>query len=190
MVTTGSLIILITGLILNGGIGGILESEKNSPNAIVMNTVISSAISGLTHMVSDILRNFRYQEQQMQETGLVRNYHIQELCNAVIAGFVSIKACCDNVELWQSCLIGLIASFIYSSTKKVLVRFEIDDPLDTTQVHGFCGFWAILACGIFDKDRGFLTTGDSKFVVIQLVGAMSIFIWAMLLSFVFFSTLK
>lgn len=54
MVVTGTLIILITGLFINGGAGGDLTSSdiiQTSPNAIVMNTVISAATSGLTLMI-------------------------------------------------------------------------------------------------------------------------------------------
>ena len=47
---TGTLIILISCLFMNGGAGGSITevNERNSPNKIVMNTVIASATSGLT----------------------------------------------------------------------------------------------------------------------------------------------
>jgi ammonia channel protein AmtB len=64
-VVTGTLIILITGLFINGGAGGQLTSEsddemKTSPNAIVMNTVISSATSGLTLMLMTQYNNVKH----------------------------------------------------------------------------------------------------------------------------------
>lgn len=95
---------------------------------------------------------------------MVQNYNIQQLCNAIIAGLVSITASCNNVDIWASAIIGLIGCLIYQQTKKLLHRFEIDDPLDTTQVHGLCGFWAIIAKGIFDKDQGIFTTGITHFI--------------------------
>jgi ammonia channel protein AmtB len=53
MLTTGTLFILITGLFINGGAGGpSQEAQFAGPNAIVMNTVISSATSGLTYMLA------------------------------------------------------------------------------------------------------------------------------------------
>ena len=54
MMVTGTLIILITGLFINGGANVDLNEVSNgsiSPNSIVMNTVISSATSGLTLMM-------------------------------------------------------------------------------------------------------------------------------------------
>jgi len=61
MLTTGTLIIWITGMFLNGGAGGDLSSDESyyGPNAIVMNTVISSATSGLTYMIATQFGNMR-----------------------------------------------------------------------------------------------------------------------------------
>ena len=135
MVVTGTLIILITGLFINGGAGGDLTASDDisaSPNAIVMNTVISSATSGLTLMIMSQFTNMRFQDNLVQQTGMVESYNVQHLCNAIIAGFVSISAACDSVYLWQSCFIGLVGCIIYSQTRKILTKFEIDDPLDTT----------------------------------------------------------
>jgi ammonia channel protein AmtB len=72
---------------------------------------------------------------------------------------VSVTAAADNVELWASAVIGLLAGCIYLATKELLIRFEIDDPLDITQKHGICGIWSLLATGIFDKEKGFVMTG-------------------------------
>jgi Amt family ammonium transporter len=72
----------------------------------------------------------------------------------------------------------------------LLIRTEIDDPLDFTQVHGLCGFWAIISRGIFDMDYGMLRTGETKFIGIQLLGGFVIGMWSAILSFIFFSTIK
>jgi ammonia channel protein AmtB len=79
-VVTGTLIILITGLFINGGAGGQLTSAFDeaiaSPNAIVMNTVISSATSGLTLMIMTQYHNTRHVDKLVQQTGLFQNYNI------------------------------------------------------------------------------------------------------------------
>lgn len=74
------------------------------------------------------------------------------MCNGVLAGLVSVTASSYNIDLWAAALIGVIGSIIYSSTKKIIIRYEIDDPLDVSEVHGFCGIWAVIAVGIFDLD--------------------------------------
>ena len=52
MLVSGTIIILISCLFMNGGAANeiVMVNEKNSPNNIVMNTVIASASSGLTMM--------------------------------------------------------------------------------------------------------------------------------------------
>ena len=89
-------------------------------------------------------------------------YKVHILCNGVLAGLVSVSASCSNIELWSACLIGLIGSMIYTTTRKLFIRFEVDDPLDITEIHGFCGIWSVLAVGIFDKDFGLLYKGSLK----------------------------
>ena len=73
---------------------------------------------------------------------------------------VSVTASAHNIDLWSASLIGLIGSLIYTSTRKLINRFEIDDPLDITEIHGFCGIWSVIAVGIFDKDCGLLYKGS------------------------------
>ena len=57
-------------------------------------------------------------------------------------------------------------------------------------MHGLCGFWAIVARGIFDTKHGFFSTGLSEFLGIQILGGIVITIWAALLSFFFFYSVK
>ena len=44
--------------------------------------------------------------------------------------------------------------------------------------------------GIFDINQGLLYTGDANFLGIQLVGAIAYSLWALLLSYIFFFSLK
>ena len=32
----------------------------------------------------------------------------------------------------------------------LLQKLKIDDPVDAAPVHGFCGMWGCIACGLFD----------------------------------------
>ena len=69
-------------------------------------------------------------------------------------------------------------------------RYEIDDPLHSSTIHGFCGIWSIIAEGLFDPEDGFLNTGNAQFLGIQMLGIMAYSIWAALLSFLFFKSLQ
>lgn len=64
LVVCGTLIILISFLFMNGGASRNISNitQTNSPNNIVMNTVISSATSGLTLMLMDQFTNIFQKE--------------------------------------------------------------------------------------------------------------------------------
>lgn len=69
-------------------------------------------------------------------------------------------------------------------------RFDIDDPMDSISTHGICGFWSLIALGIFDNDQGIVFTGNTDVIGIQLIGAVSLLILSIVLSFIFFYPLK
>ena len=37
----------------------------------------------------------------------------------------------------------------------LLQKLKIDDPVDASPVHGFCGIWGVLAAALFDWGSGF-----------------------------------
>lgn len=80
--------------------------------------------------------------------------------NAILAGLVSITAPCNNVDKWAALVIGLFGGILYIISTKLLIRAKIDDPIQATQIHGFCGFWGVISVGIFDKDTGLIYNGS------------------------------
>ena len=67
---------------------------------------------------------------------------------------------------------------------------EIDDPMDSISTHGMCGFWSVIALGLFDNYKGILMTGKGEKLGIQLIGAGSLLLLSLVLSFIFFYPLK
>ena len=163
----GTLIILISKLYMNGGAGQEIvyfEKLKNSPNEIVMNTVITSATSGLTMVAMNQYKNIVKNETVREQTGMIQQNNVFSLCCSIVSGLVSITACCNSVSPLSSAFIGFFGCIIYQQTKWLLRRYEIDDPLDVTQTHGICGVWALIAVGIFDDKRGLLFTHKLDFI--------------------------
>ena len=70
----------------------------------------------------------------------------------------------ETVDLWAAAIIGVIGSLIFQSLRKLNHRLEIDDPLDNSVIHGFCGLWSIVAVGLFDTDMGMIYTGKVVFL--------------------------
>lgn len=78
------------------------------------------------------------------------DYDIGMALNGALAGLVSITGCCPYVEMWAAICIGLIGGIVYvGSSRLTLNVLKIDDPLDATPVHLFCGMWGIIAGTFF-----------------------------------------
>lgn len=178
---------------MNGGAGQEIvyfEKLKNSPNEIVMNTVIASATSGLTMVAMNQYKNIVKNETVREQTGMIQQNNVFSLCCSIISGLVSITACCNSVSPLSSAFIGFFGCIIYQQTKWLLRRYEIDDPLDVTQTHGICGVWALIAAGLLDDKRGVVFTHKLDFIGVQLLGAICLILWSGIMSFIFFYILK
>ena len=132
LLVAGTLIILITSLFMNAAAVTQISKDDMGPNQIVMNTVISAASSGFVVSISNQYYNVFSDDAQINERQTMYHYNVHQLCNGVLAGLVSVTASCNQIFLWAACLIGCIGSVIYVQTKKLVSRYEIDDPLDIT----------------------------------------------------------
>ncbi len=72
-------------------------------------------------------------------------------------------------------MIGAVASVCFLISKRLINRMEIDDPLNIVSIHLICGFWGLIAAGIFQENTGLIDTGSSDRLIVQLIGAASIF---------------
>lgn len=116
----------------------------------------------------------------------------QAMTNGILAGAVTITACCNCVEPWAALIIGILGSLVYSAFCKVLDYFQIDDPMDAFQVHGACGFMGCLCVALFEKDVGVMydqQKGWPQFGI-QLLGCVAIIAWVSITSALFFFVVK
>lgn len=70
-------------------------------------------------------------------------------CNGILAGLVSITAGCSVMEPELAFITGLIGGLIYFAASRFLIWMEIDDVVDASPVHLFCGIWGTIAAGLF-----------------------------------------
>jgi len=110
------------------------------------------------------------------------------MTNGILAGLVSITAACDCVEPWAAFIIGILGSLVYCLACKFMNWLQVDDPLEATQVHGFCGIWGCVALAFFKVTDGILYGGEEsgKLLGIQLLGCLCIIAWVGVLSLIFF----
>lgn len=136
--------------------------NESMTNQIVMNTIISSASSGLFIVFMVSKNNILIDDQKVAQTQLLMNYNVHILCNGILAGLVSVTAACARIELWAAAVVGTFGGIIFYYSRTVFHRFEIDDPLEVTEIHAVCGIWSLLAVGLFDVKTGLVYTGQAS----------------------------
>ena len=136
---------------------------------------------------------------------LTKSLDVGPMCNGILAGLVSVTGNCVVVEPWAAALIGLIGGCIYYGSSTLLKKLKIDDPLDASPVHGFCGAWGVIAAGLFAKKKyvlndygcvggadhyGAFYGGGGKQFGNQVVGVLAIVAWVGFTSSLLFGALK
>jgi Amt family ammonium transporter len=102
--------------------------------------------------------------------------------NGLLAGLVAICAGVGSMDPQWVLLTGFIAGLIVVLAILGIERIaKIDDPVGAISVHGVCGFWGLLATGIFVSDASFGT---------QLIGGLAILVFVAVSAGIVFGVLK
>merc|ERR1719169_105840 len=139
------------------------SGDAFSSALVCINTTLAPAVAGL---VVFLLRCHVFAP---------KCFDVMAICNGILGGLVSITAPCGSVEPGESIVIGLIGAFVYQGASMLMVKLKIDDPLDAFAVHGACGFWGVMAAGLFGEGNGAFYGGDQ--LGVQIVAALLIFVW-------------
>jgi len=107
--------------------------------------------------------------------------------NGALAGLVAITAPCDGVSPFGAIMIGAIAGILVVYAVFFIDRvLKVDDPVGAVSVHGVCGLWGTLSCGLFNMETGLFYGGGIRQLLVQATGALSAFVWAFGLGLVLF----
>ena len=108
--------------------------------------------------------------------------------NGALAGLVGITAPCATVTPVGSIVIGAVAGALVVLSVLFIDRvLKVDDPVGAISVHGVCGLWGTLACGLFNAEAvigtaeastGLLYGGGANQIISQAIGAGTAFVWA------------
>jgi len=156
---------------------------------VFVRTTLSASTGGITAV---LLERYR---------GAGGMWDVSSMCNGVLAGLVSITAGCATVPVYAAVIHGFIGACIYRATSIfVLETLRIDDPLDAFAVHGACGAWGVLACGLFSqpdyvgvvtgRSGGGLVYGDGELFAANLIYILSTVAWTCVCSLAVFLTLS
>ena len=111
--------------------------------------------------------------------------------NGALAGLVAITAPCYTVSGMAALIIGLIAGVLVVLSVYFIDKvLKVDDPVGAVSVHGVCGAWGTLSCGLFNLDGGLFYGGGVKLLGVQAVGVLAAFAWAFGLGIVLFVVIK
>lgn len=120
--------------------------------------------------------------------------------NGALAGLVAITAPCYTVTPVASVIIGAIAGVLVVLSVIFIDRvLKIDDPVGAVSVHGVCGLFGTLACGLFNAEAvigigeansGLFYGGGFNQMISQLIGAGAAFAWAFGTGLVLFLLIK
>jgi Amt family ammonium transporter len=99
--------------------------------------------------------------------------------NGALAGLVAITAPCDGVSPVGAIIIGAIAGILVVYSVLFIDRvLKVDDPVGAVSVHGVCGLWGTLSCGLFNMESGLFYGGGIRQLLVQATGGLSAFVWA------------
>lgn len=101
--------------------------------------------------------------------------------NGALAGLVAITASPDSPSPLAATVIGAIAGVLVVFSILTLDKAKIDDPVGAISVHGVVGFFGVMVVPF---------TAEGTSFVGQLMGALTIFVWVFVASFVTWMVLK
>lgn len=114
----------------------------------MMNSIIGPSAAGISNLFLK-----RWLAGSDPENRNVK-YDPMAILNGVLCGLVAITGNCAFTEAWASIVIAGTSPIWYCLSLRVLTKLGIDDPSEAFPIHGPCGAWGILMCGIFDINNG------------------------------------
>jgi len=133
---------------------GLFAPRANAPAKVILNTLLSGAVGGI---VGAFVKPF-----VLQTYSHVNKFDIGSLCNGILVGLVAITGVAGSCEPWAAFIIGIVGALFYCLGAWICDRFRIDDPVEATPIHLFGGAWGVIATGIFDNQKGLVSSFEHK----------------------------
>ncbi len=151
--------------------GSVLAASPGLVSLVLVTTAIAASAGGVGAAVTSVFGG--------------EKPDVTMALNGVLAGLVGITAGADQMAIWESIIIGLVAGVIvYYSVLFVDAILKVDDPVGAISVHLVCGIWGTLAVGLFGNLAGGMQ------ILYQLAGIASIGAFTLLFTFVVGGALK
>src|SRR5574344_2101711 len=153
------------------------EVNRNAISHVFLTTNLAAVAGGLATMFTSWIK---YGKPSFSLT-----------LNGILAGLVGITASCDMVSPAGSLIIGAICGIlIVFSIEFIDTKLHIDDPVGASSVHCICGIIGTLLTGLFSISNGLFYGHGFGFLGAQTLGIISIDLWAAVIGFILFYSIK
>ncbi|MEO0415326.1 MAG: ammonium transporter [Verrucomicrobiota bacterium] len=166
LATIGVLLLWFGWFGFNGG--SVLNADPDLVSTVFTTTSLSACAGAIGAMLISAI--------------FLKSADLSMALNGILAGLVGITAGPDVISAPMSIVVGLISGVIVVFSILFFDKIKIDDPVGAISVHGTCGIWGTLAVAIFGGDAA--TFGG------QIIGIVSVCLFAFITSFVVFFVLK
>lgn len=155
------------------GFNGAAATSVSELASIFLTTTIAPSVATVVTMLFTWIRNGKPD--------------VSMCLNASLAGLVGITAGCDALDALGAAVVGVVSGILVVVVVEVLdLKLHIDDPVGAVGVHCANGVWGTVAVGLLAAPgapaglSGLLYTGSVSQLGIQLLGAASVALYAVL----------
>jgi Amt family ammonium transporter len=164
LATIGVFLLFVGWFGFNGG--SVLSADPQAVSRVFVTTAVAGFAGGLGAMLTS--------------WGVLKKPDLSMMLNGMLAGLVGITAGADDIAPFGAVAVGAISGVIVVLSVVFFDKIKIDDPVGAISVHGVCGVFGTLAPGIF----------GTKSLGTQLMGTLSVSVFAFVVSFALFMILK
>jgi len=111
--------------------------------------------------------------------------------NGALAGLVGICTGVASVSYIGSMIIGAVCGgLIIFTLEFVDKKLHIDDPVGAISLHGGSGIAGTILAGFFSVEQGLLYGNGVSYLLVQLIGVVSVGVFCLIVTFLLYSILK
>jgi Amt family ammonium transporter len=165
------------------GFNGAAATTASELSSIFMTTTIAPAVATCTTMIFTWIKNGKPD--------------VSMCLNASLAGLVGITAGCAALDALGATVVGIVSGLLVVVVVETLdLKLHIDDPVGAVGVHMANGIWGTLAVGLLANPdapaglSGLFYTGSWKQLGIQLLGVVSIAVYAVVMMVIVFGVIQ
>ncbi|CAF2871350.1 unnamed protein product [Rotaria sp. Silwood2] len=149
--SVGAILVGFGFFVINSGVDhritGVAYGDRVGHGLI--NTLLSGATSGATYYILQ-----RVIESIKQPARHLKRRVFLSTVNSILSGMVAVAGGAVTYNPWSAVIVGFIASLSFLLWSKLLIKLQIDDPVETAAVHIGGGLWGIFALPIFRRTVG------------------------------------